>query len=68
MLGVNLKQCLQPRNGVYVDFLVTDGAADKSQVVHVGDTLVRVNDTDVSQVKISTIIFYSFIILLIFVY
>lgn len=49
MLGVNLKQCLQLRNGVYVDFLVTEGAAHKSQVIHVGDALVRVNHTDVSQ-------------------
>jgi hypothetical protein len=45
MLGVNLKQSFLRNEGVYVDFLVLDGAAAKSLVVMVGDSLRSVGNT-----------------------
>ena len=47
MMGVNLKQTYARHGGVYVDYLVPGGAADRSGVVRVGDVMVRVGDTDV---------------------
>jgi hypothetical protein len=44
MLGVNLKQCYLKNQGVYVDYLVKNGAADQSAVIYVGDLLVSVGD------------------------
>ena len=44
MLGVNLKQAFLQSSGVYVDFLVTGGAADRSKIIQVGDVLEQVGD------------------------
>ena len=49
MLGVNLKQTYLSGHGVYVDFLLPGGNAEKSGVVCVGDGLVKVADVDVSK-------------------
>lgn len=47
MLGVNLKQAYLKNNGVYMDYLVPGGAAELSGVIGVGDTLIKVGDTNV---------------------
>jgi hypothetical protein len=49
MLGVNLKQTYLPGHGVYVDFILPGGNAEKSGVVCVGDGVVRIGDVDVSK-------------------
>jgi len=49
MLGVNLKQTFLKGNGVYVDLIVPGGNAQKSGVVCIGDSLVKVGDADVSK-------------------
>ena len=46
MLGVNLKQCYAKGAGVYTDFMVPGGSADRSGVVRVGDIVVAVGDDD----------------------
>ena len=55
MLGVTLKQSFLKNHGVYVDYLVRDGHAYKSAVVHVGDTIVKVGDQDVTRGSILNI-------------
>jgi len=47
-MGVNLKQSFQRHHGVYVDYIVPNGSADKSGVVSVGDSLLKVGHTDVT--------------------
>lgn len=47
-MGVNLKQSFQKGHGVYVDYIVPNGAADKSGVVGVGDCLLKVGNVDVT--------------------
>lgn len=55
MLGVNLKQSYLHKVGVYVDFLIPDGAADKSNLIRVGDLLTHVGDADVRRHTILTV-------------
>jgi hypothetical protein len=55
MLGVNLKQTFLPGHGVYVDYVLPGGNAEKSGVVCVGDGLVKVGDTDVSKGTIADV-------------
>jgi hypothetical protein len=55
MFGVNLKQTYLKSHGVYVDYLVKGGAAQKSAVVHVGDLMVKVGDFDVRKGTILTV-------------
>ena len=47
MLGVNLKQTYRKHQGVYVDYLVEGGAAERSGVIFVGDVLQAVGNTPV---------------------
>jgi len=47
MLGVNLKQAYLKESGVFVDFLVSRGAADQSKIIHAGDQLLMVGELDV---------------------
>ena len=47
-MGVNLKQSFLKRHGVYIDYIVPNGAADKSGVVSVGDCLLKVGNIDVT--------------------
>ena len=49
MLGVNLKQSFLRNHGVYIDYLINEGHAHKSSVVHVGDTIMKVADLDVTR-------------------
>ena len=49
MLGVNLKQSFLRNHGVYIDYLINGGHAQKSCVVSVGDTIIKVGDQDVSR-------------------
>ena len=55
MLGVNLKQTFLPGHGVYVDYVLPGGNAEKSGVVCVGDGLVKVGDTDISKGTIADV-------------
>ena len=55
MLGVNLKQTYLPNRGVYVDFLVPGGNAEKSTVVCIGDAILKVGNVDVSRGVIQTV-------------
>jgi hypothetical protein len=49
MLGVNLKQTFLSGYGVYVDHILPGGNAEKSGVVCIGDSLVKVGSVDVSK-------------------
>jgi len=49
MLGVNLKQTFLPGYGVYVDHILPGGNAEKSGVIRIGDSLVKVGNVDVSK-------------------
>jgi hypothetical protein len=55
MLGVNLKQSYLQRTGVYVDYLIPHGAAERSGLIRVGDLLRRVGDAPVDKQTILTI-------------
>lgn len=48
-LGVNLKATFLQNRGVYVDYLVPNGAAATSHIIQPGDALLRVGDTDVQR-------------------
>ena len=54
-LQVNLKNPYVKHQGTYVDFLVTGGAADKSGVVAVGDSIVKVGPQDVRKHTIADV-------------
>lgn len=54
-LQVNLKNPYVKHQGTYVDFLVTGGAADKSGVVGVGDSIVKVAAQDVRKHTIADV-------------
>ncbi|KAL7569864.1 hypothetical protein ACA910_008532 [Epithemia clementina (nom. ined.)] len=47
MLGVNLKPTYLKYGGVFVDYLVHGGAAQKSGIIRPGDALCRIGDLDV---------------------
>ena len=47
MLGVNLKPTYLKNGGVFVDYLVKGGAAQKSNVICPGDSLCRIGELDV---------------------
>jgi len=50
MLGVHLKQSYWPtKGGVYIDSIVPGGHAEKSKVMMIGDTILKVGDVDVSK-------------------
>jgi hypothetical protein len=55
MLGVNLKQSFLKDTGVYVDFLVKNGAADQTKHVWVGDLLQNVGSASVQKGTIAEI-------------
>jgi DENN (AEX-3) domain len=55
MLGVNLKQCYRLHAGVYTDFLVPQGSAERSGLVYIGDVIVSVGATDCRKGTIATI-------------
>jgi hypothetical protein len=55
MLGVNLKQSYLQKIGVYVDYLIPNGAAERSGLIRVGDLLRRVGDVAVDKQTILTI-------------
>ena len=55
MLGVNLKQCYRLHAGVYTDYLVPNGSAERSGLVHIGDVIVAVGQTDCRKGTIATI-------------
>jgi hypothetical protein len=52
MLGVNLKQTYLKHQGVYVDYLVHRGSAERSGVIYVGDALLSVGSVDVRKSNI----------------
>jgi PDZ domain len=54
-LQVNLKDPYNKHQGTYVDFLVAGGAADKSGVVAVGDSIVKVGSQDVRKHTIADV-------------
>lgn len=54
-LQVNLKNPYVKHQGTYVDFLVSGGAADKSGVVAVGDSIVKVGSQDVKKHTIADV-------------
>lgn len=54
-LQVNLKNPYVKHQGTYVDYLVQGGAADKSGVVSVGDSIVRVGSQDVRKQTIADV-------------
>jgi len=55
-LQVNLKNpLLSKQQGTYVDFLVPGGAADKSGVVSVGDSIIKVGEQDVRRHTIADV-------------
>ncbi|CAB9516070.1 DENN [Seminavis robusta] len=54
-LQVNLKNPYVKHQGTYVDFLVSGGAADKSGVVAVGDSIVKVGPQDVRKHTIADV-------------
>ena len=47
MLGVNLKPTYLKHGGVFVDYLVEGGAAQKSGIIRPGDALCRIGELDV---------------------
>ena len=50
MLGVHLKQSYWPaKGGIYIDSIVPGGHAEKSKIMMVGDTILKVGDVDVSK-------------------
>lgn len=50
MLGVHLKQSYWPaKGGIYIDSIVSGGHAEKSKVMMIGDTILKVGDVDVSK-------------------
>jgi hypothetical protein len=50
MLGVHLKQSYWPaKGGIYIDSIVPGGYAEKSRVMMIGDTILKVGDVDVSK-------------------
>lgn len=55
MLGVNLKQTYLKHQGVYVDYLVSRGSAERSGVIFVGDALLSVGAVDVRKSNIWTV-------------
>ena len=54
-LQVNLKNPYVKHQGTYVDYLVQGGAADKSGVVAVGDSIVKVGPQDVRKHTIADV-------------
>lgn len=54
-LQVNLKNPYVKNQGTYVDYLVAGGAADKSGVVAVGDSIVKVGPQDVRKHTIADV-------------
>jgi hypothetical protein len=53
IMGVNLKDSYH--GGVYVDYCVPNGNAEKSGVVHIGDILVRVGEVNVRKLSIQEV-------------
>lgn len=54
-LGVNLKQCYCAGAGVYTDYLVPLGSADRSGLVSIGDVIVSVGNVDCGKGTIATV-------------
>jgi hypothetical protein len=53
IMGVNLKDCYH--GGVYVDYCVPNGNAEKSGVVQIGDILVKVGEVNVRKLSIKEV-------------